>query len=144
MYPKVSIQIPTYNQQAFIQKTIESCLMQDYPNLEINIADDHSTDNTHKLIQPFLNENRVRYYCNDTNIGRVANYHKALYKYATGEWVINLDGDDYFTDSGFISRAMAQISNLNDDKVFVYQANHELSKVTNVLTAIKITEDYTA
>jgi glycosyltransferase involved in cell wall biosynthesis len=137
IYTKVSIQIPTYNQQRFIKKTIESCLMQDYPNLEINIADDHSTDSTKALIEPYLKDKRVRYFTNKTNIGRVANYHKALYEYATGDWAINLDGDDYFTDCHFISRAIALITEANDEKILVYQANHDINKIATVLPLIE-------
>lgn len=133
MYPKVSIQIPTYNQQAFIQKTIESCLMQDYLNLEINIADDGSTDETYKLVQSFLHDQRIRYFKNEVNIGRVANYNKALYKYATGDWAINLDGDDYFTDKSFISNAIEIIMSRQDEKIIAYQANHDINKLLKVL-----------
>lgn len=133
MYPKVSIQIPTYNQQGFIQKTIESCLMQDYPNLEINIADDHSTDDSYTLLQPYLKDKRVRYFTNETNIGRVANYHKALYEYATGEWVLNLDGDDYLTDSGFISRAISHINQQKDQDIVAYIGNQDIVRLRQVL-----------
>ena len=135
MYPQVSVQIPTYNQQGFIQKAIESCLMQDYPNLEINIADDCSTDDTYKLVQPFLQDKRVRYFCNEQNIGRVANYNKALYIYATGDWAINLDGDDYFTDKSFISNAIEIIMSRQDEEIIVYQANHDINKLLKVLPA---------
>ena len=142
MYPKVSVQIPTYNQQGFIQKTIESCLMQDYPNLEINIADDCSTDDTYKLVQPFLQDIRVRYFNNEVNIGRVANYNKAIYIYATGDWAINLDGDDYLIDKSFISNAIKIIMSRPDEKIIVYQANHDINKVLKVLpTAEQINED---
>lgn len=133
MQPKVSIQVPTYNQRAFIKRTIESCLMQDYPNLEINIADDSSTDDTGELVQLFLKDKRVHYYRNEKNIGRVANYHKALYEYATGDWVINLDGDDYFSDGSFISNAIEMIMSRQDEKIIVYQANHDINKVLKVL-----------
>ncbi len=137
MYPKVSIQIPTYNQESFIAKAIESCLMQDYENLEINIADDNSTDNSYMVIEPFLKDARVKYYKNNQNLGRVKNYRKALYKYATGEWVINLDGDDYFTDSGFVSKAMEDITNLANEHILVYQANHNIKKIATLLPASK-------
>ena len=142
MNTKVSIQIPTYNQQAFIKKTVESCLVQDYSNLEINIADDHSTDDTYKIVQPYLKDSRVRYFSNKYNIGRVANYRKALYEYATGEWVINLDGDDYFTDKSFISKAIEVIRNLQDDKIVVYQGNHNVNKIIKVVsTSERINEE---
>jgi len=142
MQPKVSIQIPTYNQQGFIQKTIESCLMQDYPSLEINIADDCSTDDTYKLVQAYLQDKRVRYFSNEINIGRVANYNKALYIYATGDWAINLDGDDYFADKSFISNAMEIIMSRQDKKIIIYQANNDINKVLKVLpTAERINEE---
>ena len=142
MPPKVSIQIPTYNQQAFIQNSIESCLMQDYANLEINIADDHSTDDTYALLQPYLKDPRVRFFTNEQNLGRVANYHKALYVYATGEWAINLDGDDYFIDKSFISTAIEIIKSLHDEKIVAYQGNHDIKKIIKVLPASEqINED---
>lgn len=142
MYPKVSVQIPTYNQQGFIQKTIESCLMQDYLNLEINIADDCSTDDTYKLAQAYLLDKRVRYFSNEVNIGRVANYNKALYVYATGDWAINLDGDDYFSDKSFISNAIEIIMSRQDEEIVVYQANNDIDKVLKVLpTAGQINEE---
>jgi len=129
MNPKVSIQIPTYNQHAFIKKSIESCLMQDYLNLEINIADDHSSDDTFSLVQPYVKVTRLKYFTNGTNIGRVANYHKALYSYSSGDWVVNLDGDDQLTDPRFISYAMELITRQANDEIVMFQANHNLEKI---------------
>lgn len=140
-YPKVSIQIPTYNQGKFIQKTVESCLMQNYPNLEINIADDNSTDDTIKLIQPFLSDQRIRFYRNDRNIGRVANYRKALNEYATGDWALNLDGDDYFTLPDFITRAISLVTSCSEKNIFVVQGNHDAIKTDKLYSAQKIAGD---
>jgi glycosyltransferase involved in cell wall biosynthesis len=101
--PKVSILIPTYNQEGFIKKAITSALEQDYDNLEIIVADDCSLDNTYKIIQQYKENPRLNYFRNDENCGRVANYKKALYEYATGEWALCLDGDDYLVDPTYIS-----------------------------------------
>jgi glycosyltransferase involved in cell wall biosynthesis len=132
MFPKVSIQIPTYNQQQSISRAIESCLSQDYPHLEIVVADDASADDTSKVVHSF-NDPRIRYFRNPVNIGRVANHRKALYEYSTGEWVVNLDGDDYYTDPGFISRAMRLINTYRGQghNVVFYQA---LIKIHNNIT----------
>lgn len=51
--PLVSIAIITYNQKEFLKECIESCLAQDYPNLEIVVADDGSTDGTHELLNDY-------------------------------------------------------------------------------------------
>lgn len=116
--PKVSIQIPTYNQQGTIAAAIESCLRQTYSNIEINIADDGGDDRTSDVVKPFLKDSRVRYFRNEINIGRVANYRKALLEYATGEWVLNLDGDDYFINDYFIEQAIRDIENSGNDVLF--------------------------
>jgi glycosyltransferase involved in cell wall biosynthesis len=123
MPDKVSIQIPTYNQQQYISQAIESCLMQDYPNLEIVIADDCSTDDTENIVIKYKDD-RIKYFRNEKNIGRVANYRKSLYEYCTGDWVVNLDGDDYYTNSSFVSRGMSLINEYKSKghNVVFYQA----------------------
>lgn len=108
-YPKVSVMIPTYNQENYIAQAIESVLMQDYENLEIIISDDCSTDKTGEIAQKYASDSRVRYIRNTRNLGRVGNYRNTLLKHTTGEWIVNLDGDDYYTDNTFISRAISSI-----------------------------------
>ena len=107
--PKVSIMIPTYNQERFIAQAIESALMQDYNNIEVIIADDCSTDQTGQIAQRYIQNPRITYIRNNKNLGRVGNYHHTLYTHTTGDWIINLDGDDYYTDKSFISKAMRRI-----------------------------------
>lgn len=108
-FPLVSIMIPTYNQEAYISDAIESALAQDYPNLEVVVTDDCSTDHTAEVVKQYLTDSRLKYHRNTKNLGRVGNYHNTLYNVASGEWVVNLDGDDYFTDNKFISIGMSRI-----------------------------------
>ena len=105
-HPLVSVMIPTFNQAEFLPEAVESALAQDYPNLEIVICDDASTDETPDVIKDFLQDKRVRYFRNPQNIGRVANYRHILYDLARGSWVINLDGDDLFISHSYISHAV--------------------------------------
>jgi len=107
--PKVSIMIPTYNQQQYIVRAIESALSQDHENLEIVISDDSSPDDTQAVVRAFIEksgDSRIKYFRNPNNIGILRNYRKTLYDYVEGDWVINLDGDDFFIDSKFISTAI--------------------------------------
>jgi glycosyltransferase involved in cell wall biosynthesis len=103
--PKVSILIPTYGQEVCVSHAISSALAQNYSNLEVVVVDDASPDNTAGKVAAY-DDPRLRYVRNTQNLGRVKNYRRALYELATGEWVVNLDGDDYFIDADFISKAM--------------------------------------
>jgi glycosyltransferase involved in cell wall biosynthesis len=113
---KVSIQIPTYEQPAYIEQALLSCMAQDYENLEINIVDDGFSDATEAIVRPYLNDPRVRYFKNKVNLGRMANYRHALYSCATGDWAVNLDGDDYYVDSSWISKAMRMVKDFENEK----------------------------
>jgi glycosyltransferase involved in cell wall biosynthesis len=126
MYPKprVSIMIPTYNQARLVGEAIESALAQTYENLEVIIADDASPDETPEMVRPFTNDSRVSYHRNSRNLGRVANYRHALYELATGDWVINLDGDDYLTDPGYVEDAIRSV--YDDDNVVLIVAGKRI------------------
>jgi glycosyltransferase involved in cell wall biosynthesis len=108
---KVSIIIPTYNQACFIADAVSSALNQNYSNLEVIVMDDSSTDNTFEVIEPYLKDIRLKYIKNTFNIGRVKNYHSGLFYKATGDYVLNLDGDDFLTDCDYIKHAVDQLNN---------------------------------
>lgn len=109
--PLVTIMIPTYNQHEFLPKAVESSLSQTYNNIEIIIADDCSTSvAAQSVLKNYASNPKVKVFINETNVGRVANYRKTLLERANGDWVINLDGDDYFLDDTFIEQAMAFIN----------------------------------
>jgi glycosyltransferase involved in cell wall biosynthesis len=117
--PLVTISIPTYNQEKYIARAIESALAQTYPHLEIVVSDDRSTDQTVDVARRYEGV-RVRVVTSDRNMGRVANYRRCLYELARGEWVVNLDGDDFYDDPDFISNALQKIG--GDPKVVMYAA----------------------
>jgi glycosyltransferase involved in cell wall biosynthesis len=117
--PKVTIMIPTYGQEEIILEAVDSALAQDYPNLEVVVADDASPDGT-AVVVATRKDKRLRYHRNERNLGRVGNYRNTLYNLATGDWVINLDGDDYYTDTGFISAVMEVV--INNPEVIIVSA----------------------
>lgn len=91
---KVSICIPCYNYAHFLSDAIESVLKQTYKNLELIIIDNCSKDNTREIVQDYLDiDNRIRYFCNKTNIGMVENWNRCLEE-STGEYVKILCADD--------------------------------------------------
>jgi glycosyltransferase involved in cell wall biosynthesis len=64
---KVSIVLPTYNGARFIKQSLESCLRQDYRNLEVVVVDDCSTDYTPQILAPYEAEPRIRLVRHESN-----------------------------------------------------------------------------
>jgi len=124
--PRVTVLIPTYNQERFIGQAIASALGQDYPSLEVVVLDDASADGTAAAARAWSYDRRLRYVRNGRNLGRVENYRRGLADHARGDWVLTLDGDDYLADPGFISRARAAIDRQGDRPIVFAQAGHRV------------------
>ena len=88
----VSIIMPSFNTGRFIKKTINSVLNQTYKNWELIIVDDCSNDNTDEIVNN-INDSRIRYFKNRSNVGAALSRNKAL-KEARGKWIAFLDSDD--------------------------------------------------
>ena len=93
MNEMVSILMPSYNTGKYITESIQSVQNQTYPNWELLIVDDCSTDNTDEVVRPFLVDTRIKYFKNEKNSGAAISRNRAL-KEAKGEWIAFLDSDD--------------------------------------------------
>ncbi len=92
--PLVSILIPTYNGEAFITEALQSAFSQTYPNLEIIISDDNSTDNTLNIVQTIQrNSNFNLGVFTHPNYGLVGNLNFCM-KQARGKYIKFLFQDD--------------------------------------------------
>lgn len=89
---KVSIGIPNFNMAGYVAHAIESALNQTYPDIEVLVLDDASTDESVKVIQNF-SDNRIRFLQFDENRGTVAAINQ-MAAMATGEWYVALAADD--------------------------------------------------
>lgn len=94
MYGKVSIIMPNYNCEKFIEETINSVLSQTYNNWELLIVDDCSTDKSVEIIKKFCEQDeRIKLFINEKNSGAAASRNWAL-REASGKWIAFLDSDD--------------------------------------------------
>ena len=92
----ISVIIATYNKEKYIKRAIDSVLNQTYKNIEVIIADGGSTDNTKKVIEPFLSNQRVRYvYKKDKSPAEGRNNGIEI---ARGKYIAILDSDDFWCD----------------------------------------------
>ncbi len=89
----VSIIMPSYNTDRFIEESIRSVQGQTYPDWELIIVDDCSTDDTDAVVQPFLADRRIKYLKNEKNSGAAVSRNRAL-REANGKWLAFLDSDD--------------------------------------------------
>jgi glycosyltransferase involved in cell wall biosynthesis len=112
--PKVSIMISVFNQLHCLHNALESALNQDYPNLEIVIGDDYSTDGDVNEFVAKYDDLRIKYFRNPENLGVSGNYRKLLYDYATGDLAVMLNADDYYIDKSFIKKAVSYFCTHND------------------------------
>lgn len=102
--PLVSIGIPTYNRaNSSLPETLKSVLNQDYPDIEIVISDNCSTDQTEEYITS-INDPRIKYIRQATNIGPTNNYNACL-NAATGDYFLLLHDDDLI-DADLVSTCM--------------------------------------
>jgi hypothetical protein len=84
--PRVSIGLPVYNGEEFLEESIESLLAQTYEDFELLISDNASTDRTEEICRKYAAQDaRVRYWRNPRNIGGTRNQN-VLIRQARGEY----------------------------------------------------------
>ena len=88
--PLVSVLIGAYNHDAFLSEALDSALSQTYPNLEVIVVDDGSTDNTQDVLRKY--EDRIAY-SYQQNSGLASALNRAS-KMASGAFLARLDADD--------------------------------------------------
>lgn len=94
MFPLISIIIPVFNCERYISKAIESCFRQTYPNIEIIIIDDGSTDQTKEIIYQHGDCRIKLYSLNRVGQTRATNFGISK---SNGEFIQYLDADDYLS-----------------------------------------------
>ncbi|PZM07255.1 glycosyltransferase family 2 protein [Acinetobacter baumannii] len=92
--PLITVLIPVYNVEAYVEEAINSICNQSYKNLEIIIVDDCSTDNTFSICQKLKKQyKRIKLFRNSKNLKIVKTLNFALSK-ANGDYIARMDGDD--------------------------------------------------
>ncbi len=91
---KVSIVVPVYNNEAYVAHCIQSLTEQTYPELEILVIDDGSTDGSLRIVEQLAaRDSRIRVF-HQENSGVAAARNRGI-EMATGSYLTFVDGDDY-------------------------------------------------
>ncbi|PWS31093.1 glycosyltransferase family 2 protein [Pedobacter paludis] len=129
-HPLVSIALCTYNGERFLKEQLDSIVNQTYPNIEIVVVDDGSTDQTWAI----LNEYAERYksfniYQNDVNLGYIKNFEKAI-GLCTGDYIALADQDDIWLPN----KIEVQVNEIGEhiliyhNSEFINNEGHSLNK----------------
>jgi len=112
--PLISVIIPLFNKENFIENTLKSVFAQTFSDFEIVIIDDGSTDNSAKIVKSF-SENRIFYHFTE-NRGVSAARNLGIEK-SQGKYISFLDADDIWK-ADFLETMRSLLTTYPDEKVF--------------------------
>ena len=126
--PLISVVLCTYNGVEFLEKQMDSLFAQTYPNIEIIISDDGSTDDTRIILDKYSQLPIVTIYYQETNLGYTKNFEFALMK-ATGDYIAMGDQDDIW----FPEKLEELLLYFPDDALLIYSNSQHIDRDGNAL-----------
>lgn len=135
-WPKISIVTPSYNQGYYIEKTIRSILLQNYPNLEYIIIDGGSSDYTVDIIKKY--GYWITYWTSEKDQGQSDAINKGLKK-CTGILFNWLNSDDFYEPAALFNIASAY---LNEKKPVIAGKSNILSLAGNWISSTPVGTDF--
>ena len=114
---KVSVIVPIYNVERYLDRCLTSIINQTYKNLEIILVNDGSTDNSREIAKGYTTlDNRVKLY--DKQNGGLSDARNYGINKATGDYVLYVDSDDWL-DITMINTMIEEVKKYNADVVQV-------------------------
>ena len=131
--PLVSVLIPLYKVERFIERCLLSVFRQTYSSLQIIIVDDASPDNSRaiaeKLIKAHKKEDVCKLIVHEQNKG-LAGARKTAIELSTGEYMFFLDSDDYWDSEDFVSCCIEKATQCNSQVLITdYIADYRKKQV---------------
>ena len=137
--PKISIGIPVYNGDSYLNSAIDSVLNQNFKDFELIISDNASTDKTDEICEKYkAKDKRIRYFKQKFNLGGVNNFKFVLDK-SIGKYFMWLAADDIFGNKDFLKILNDELSekyNYYFPEVSIIGANGEIER-SNAMTSFK-------
>ena len=132
--PRVSIGLPVYNGEKYLEEALKSILAQTYTGFELIISDNASTDRTADICQAYINKDpRIRYYRSEKNLGAAWNFNR-VFEQSVGEYFKWAAHDDIIS-TDYISKCVEVLD--KDESIILCH-----SKAKFIDKYGKIIEDY--
>lgn len=136
--PLISVIVPAYNVEKYIKTCLDSLVSQTYPNFEIIVINDGSTDQTEEVLKDYQSNHKIRVY-SQKNSGISAARNQGI-KLANGELICFIDSDDSVKSDFLEKLALPLLDDpIVDITVCSYQEKFEKSIINHVLKNQKIT-----
>lgn len=113
-YPRFSIIIPVYNIGLYLEECLQSVLKQNFNNYQLILVDDGSTDNSCIICNKYAASDSRLKIIHQKNQGASAARNAGI-QHAEGEYIIFLDGDDYWSDTEVLSIINNRLNASNAD-----------------------------
>jgi glycosyltransferase involved in cell wall biosynthesis len=123
--PFISICIPVFNGESFVQEAIQSVLLQDYPSFEVRVCENVSTDRTKKILialEEDLADPRLEISYESEHLHLAANLNRAA-RMGTGAWILVLSADDMMLP-GALQVLGSNIRQFPTGDLFIGQASY--------------------
>lgn len=115
--PKISVIIPVYNAEPYLEEAMDSLLNQTLTDFELICVNDGSKDNSLKMLQDYAKEDSRFKIIDQPNAGCGASRNRAL-KEACGEYIYFFDPDDYISEDAFEKLYNNAVNNKSDLVIF--------------------------
>ncbi|CAL2095176.1 Glyco_trans_2-like domain-containing protein [Tenacibaculum sp. 190524A02b] len=142
----VSIIIPFYNEEDYLDRAISSVIEQAYSNIEIILVNDGSTDNSKTIAQTYKKNHKNIKLITTSNIG-LGNARNTGIKNSSGNYILFLDADDAITKNA-VNLLVKNIVEYNSDisicKFNLYDCNKDLISVSGFKSSSKTTDNLSA
>ncbi|MDD1503980.1 glycosyltransferase [Lysinibacillus sp. CNPSo 3705] len=129
---KISVVIPAFNAELYIEKAIQSILRQTEQVYEIIIIDDGSVDQTCKIVQKIQKDEPKIVLLTQQNAGASAARNSGIHE-ATGDWILLLDADDECSEE-LVETYLTKIKEVREDISVIYTAYYQIDDNSKVIS----------
>lgn len=128
---KISVIVPVYNVESYLERCLESLIKQDYDNIEIVLINDGSTDNSCEICKKYAKNNNNIIFIDQENKG-IAETRNIGLRYSTGDYITFLDSDDWVASNIYSTLIKIAEENNSDIVICGHKRVYENGKTQSV------------